>query len=183
MEQATPDRILNAAINLFSAKPYSGVTVDEIAQEAGFTKMTVYQHFKSKDQLLITCLRVRLERREAKLDQFLDGLAPGADPLLAVFDWLEGWLDPIRFKGCAFVKAFNEFSEVLPEVREIAFEAKEKFRLRLVALARKSGRPHASELGTELSLLLEGAQSLALIQNNAQPAQVAKRIASALLET
>lgn len=184
MENAdsTSTRILSAAIELFSANAYGEISVDEIAQRAGFTKMTVYQHFRSKDQLLLECLRTRLARREKKLDQFLEGLAPEADPLLAMFDWLEDWLNPCNFKGCAFVKAFNELSVIVPEVRKIAFEAKEMLRLRLVSLARKSRRPRPSELGTELALLCEGAQSLALIQGSAQPARVAKRIASALLD-
>lgn len=155
--------------------------MDEIARKAGFTKMTVYQHFRSKDQLLLECLRERLERRERKLDQFVESLAPGADPVLAIFDWLEDWLDPRNFKGCAFVKAHHELSATVPEVREIASEAKEKLRVRLVSLARKSGRQHPAELGTELALLCEGAQSLSMIQGNAQPARVARQIASVLV--
>lgn len=178
---ATSTKILGAATELFSTNAYSEISVDEIARKAGFTKMTVYQYFRSKDQLFLECLTARLERREMKLDQFLGSLAAGADPLLAVFDWLEDWLDPCNFKGCAFVKAFNELSAIVPEVRKITFEAKEKLRLRLISLARKSGRLHPSELGTELALLCEGAQSLASIQGNAQPARVARRIACALL--
>lgn len=179
---ATTTRILTTAANLFSAQAYANVSVDQIAQRAGITKMTLYQHFRSKDALALECLRMRLARREEKLDRFLAGLASGADPLLAIFDWLEAWLDPKDFRGCSFVKAVNELSVVLPEVREIALEAKRRIRQRFAALARHSGRKRPKELAQELALLFEGAQSLALIEGSARPAQVAKRVATLLLQ-
>ena len=106
--------------------------------------MTVYQHFRSKDQLALECLRMKLRRREEKLDRFLAQLGPQSDPVMAIFDWLEAWIDPKHFKGCSFVKAVNELSDVLPEVREIAAEAKRLIRARFIALAKHSGRRHSA---------------------------------------
>ena len=143
--------------------------------------MTFYQHFQSKDELALECLRMRLRRREEILDEFVARLDPRADPLLAIFDWLEDWLDPKRFKGCAFVKAINELSAEQPQVQEIALEAKQKVRQRFSALARRSGMKRPDELAQELALVFEGAQSLALVECSARPAQVAKRVARLLL--
>lgn len=144
--------------------------------------MTVYQHFRSKDELALECLRVRLKGREETLDRVLSELDPQADPLLAIFDWLEEWLDPVRFKGCSFVKAVNELSAVLPEVREIAQDAKQKICKRFTVLARRTGRERPTELGQQLALLFEGAQTLAFIEGSAQAARIAKRMASLLLQ-
>lgn len=179
----TPDRILQAAANLFATDAYANISVDQIAEKAGLTKMTVYQHFKSKDKLLMECLRMRLERREAKLDQFFANLGRDKDPLLAIFDWLEEWLDPKNFRGCAFIKAVNELSAAVPDVVAIATEAKRKVRERITSLAKASGRANSRELGRELALLFEGAQSLALVEGSAQPAKVARRIAHAILNS
>ena len=178
---ATTTRILTTAADLFSGHAYADVSVDHIAQQAGITKMTLYQHFRSKDELALECLRMRLKKREELLDRVFSELDPKADPLLALFDWLEEWLDPKHFKGCSFVKAVNELSVDLPEVREIALDAKQKIRQRFNALARRSGRERPKKLAAELALLFEGAQSLALIERSARPAQVAKRLASLLL--
>lgn len=179
---ATTRRILTTAADLFSGHAYADVSVDQIAQQAGITKMTLYQHFRSKDDLAVQCLRMRLKKREQMLDEFIAELDSRADPLLALFDWLEGWVAPERFQGCSFVKAVHELSEVLPEVEEIALEAKQKVRQRFTGLAQRSGRKHARQLGRELALIFEGAQSLALVESSAQPARVAKRIASVLLQ-
>lgn len=47
----TEDKILNAAIVLFSQKGYSAVTTKEIAKEAGLSEMTLFRHFESKQNL------------------------------------------------------------------------------------------------------------------------------------
>lgn len=179
---ATTTRIVNTAADLFSARAYADVSVDHIAQQAGITKMTFYQYFRSKNELALECLRMRLRRREEKLDKMLTELAPGANPLLAMFHWLEQSVNPAHFQGCSFVKAVNELSVVLPEVGEIALEAKKKIRDRFTALARSSGRERPNELAQELALLFEGAQSLAYIECSTRPAKVAKRVATLLLQ-
>ena len=43
--------ILEAAMALFPARGYDGVSVDAIAQAAGVSKLTVYSHFADKDAL------------------------------------------------------------------------------------------------------------------------------------
>jgi AcrR family transcriptional regulator len=45
--------ILKAAEKIFLEKPYSAITVDEVAREAGVTKRTLYAYFPSKLALFI----------------------------------------------------------------------------------------------------------------------------------
>lgn len=50
--------ILEAAIRLFPARGYDGVSMDAIAQAAGVSKLTVYSHFEDKEALFaaaVTC--------------------------------------------------------------------------------------------------------------------------------
>ncbi len=48
---ATRDRILEAALRLFSQKGYLGATTKEIAMEAGIAEVTLFRHFQSKEDL------------------------------------------------------------------------------------------------------------------------------------
>lgn len=48
----TKDRILDAALDLFSEKGYDGVGVDLIAEKAGLKGPSIYKHFKGKEDIL-----------------------------------------------------------------------------------------------------------------------------------
>ena len=58
---STKDRILEAALTLFSEKGYDGVGVDLIAEKAGLKGPSIYKHFKGKAEIL----EVLLERVES----------------------------------------------------------------------------------------------------------------------
>jgi AcrR family transcriptional regulator len=50
-EERAPDRILEAAEQLFSARGYSGVSVRDVAERAEVKKASVFYHFGSKPEL------------------------------------------------------------------------------------------------------------------------------------
>src|SRR3546814_7343759 len=47
----TRDRILDAALDLFSERSFDGATTREIAQRAGVTQPLLNYHYRSKDDL------------------------------------------------------------------------------------------------------------------------------------
>ncbi len=49
---STKDRILEAALTVFSEKGYDGVGVDFIAETAGMKGPSLYKHFKGKEDIL-----------------------------------------------------------------------------------------------------------------------------------
>ncbi|HOV96406.1 MAG TPA: helix-turn-helix domain-containing protein, partial [Thermomonas sp.] len=54
--------ILEAASKLFVQHGFSGVSMDQIAAEAGVSKLTVYSHFGDKDGLFIAAVRAHCEQ-------------------------------------------------------------------------------------------------------------------------
>lgn len=50
------DKLMEKAEELFWKYGYNGVSVDQIAKEAGISKMTIYKHFPSKEDLFIEVL-------------------------------------------------------------------------------------------------------------------------------
>ena len=59
------DQLLNTAENLFYREGYHATGIDRILAESGVAKMTLYKHFKSKDELILAVLDARHERRQA----------------------------------------------------------------------------------------------------------------------
>lgn len=57
----TRDRIMDAALNIFSRKGYYDTRMDEIVEEAAASKGSIYFHFPNKEQLFL-----------ALVDQFAD---------------------------------------------------------------------------------------------------------------
>lgn len=56
MAEITRKEILKAALEIFSEKNYSSVTIVEIAKKANLTKGAVYWHFKNKKDILVHLL-------------------------------------------------------------------------------------------------------------------------------
>lgn len=56
-------QILNAAEDVFTAKGFAAARMDDIAEETGLSKGTLYLYFKSKDDLIIAILD-RIFQRE-----------------------------------------------------------------------------------------------------------------------
>ena len=52
----TRERLLDAALTVFSRRGYHAASVDEIAAEAGYSKGAVYSNFSNKEELLLALI-------------------------------------------------------------------------------------------------------------------------------
>lgn len=59
----TRARLLDAASTVFARRGFEGASLNEIAEEAGFTKGAVYSNFSGKDDLFAAVLETRLTER------------------------------------------------------------------------------------------------------------------------
>jgi AcrR family transcriptional regulator len=65
----TRERLLDAAAQTFSSDGIRGATTREIAKKAGVNEVTLFRHFKSKEQLLRAVLQRGLTDEVAIMDQ------------------------------------------------------------------------------------------------------------------
>ncbi len=75
MERKTRTRaeLIRAARVVFLRRGFHGASVDEIAEEAGYTKGAVYSNFASKDDLYLAVLQAHYEQRtEAYVEMMRD---------------------------------------------------------------------------------------------------------------
>ena len=77
--QATADRVLDVAVDLFSEKPYEKVTLGEVADRASVTERTVIRRFGSKEMLFVEAMGRAGEEAERDRDT-----APVGDVVQAV---------------------------------------------------------------------------------------------------
>jgi AcrR family transcriptional regulator len=64
---STRAAILQAAGRVFAREGYRGASLEQVADEAGFTKGAVYSNFSSKEQLFLLLLEREEARRQAEL--------------------------------------------------------------------------------------------------------------------
>lgn len=63
--------LLEKGQELFWKYGYSGVTMDEIANESGISKMTIYKYFPSKEDLFIEILKNNIEFHTSKIIEII----------------------------------------------------------------------------------------------------------------
>lgn len=57
----TRQRLIAAAVDLFTRHSYAGTSLQMIADELGFTKAAIYHHFRTREQLLAAVLEPTLD--------------------------------------------------------------------------------------------------------------------------
>ena len=78
-------RILEEAERLFLSRGLRAASIDEIAAAAGVSKVTVYKHYGSKDDLFVECVRIVTDRHYAELDAAVGRESTASGKLSAVF--------------------------------------------------------------------------------------------------
>lgn len=79
----TRERLLQAALRRFSERGFAGTTVKQIAADVGLRAPAIYNHYASKEELLIAA-------STWALDAFQDFVLGGDDASLADIDRIEG---------------------------------------------------------------------------------------------
>jgi hypothetical protein len=72
----TRQRLLDAAGRVFARRSFHGASVDEIAEEAGFSKGAVYSNFASKEDLFLALLERRIDERIKEIARVVESDAP-----------------------------------------------------------------------------------------------------------
>lgn len=81
---ARADQIADAALRLFARYGYKRSSMDDIAREAGLAKATLYLHFKGKDEVFRSMLRLLMRRVEARCREVAAIDAPFTEQLASL---------------------------------------------------------------------------------------------------
>ncbi|HVJ42594.1 MAG TPA: TetR/AcrR family transcriptional regulator [Dongiaceae bacterium] len=187
-EASRRDHLVETALRLFYTNGFHATGIDRILAEAGVAKMTMYKHFRSKDELALAALR----RRDELFRNWLMGAMERAssDPrerLLAMFDALDDWfhgraLSNLGFHGCAFIKAAGEYDDQDHPVHRASAEHKRMIVDYLAGVAAAAGVADPGALAEQLALLKEGAIVTAQVRDIPDAALHAKVMARALID-
>ncbi|MEA2330341.1 MAG: hypothetical protein QOH58_479 [Thermoleophilaceae bacterium] len=181
-EGSARERILQTAYDLFSHHGIRAVGVDRIVAESGVAKMSLYRHFPSKDDLVLTFLQ---QREERWTNEWLRAEAESrgdtaAERMLAIFDVFGEWFVIDDFEGCSFINVLLEFDEREHRVRLATVEHLRNIRSFLHQLAAEAGAEDPEALAHKWHILMKGS-IVAAGEGDRLAAQRAREIGELLL--
>src|SRR4051812_42699361 len=87
---ATRARLLAGALEVFAERGFAGASVEDICDQAGFTRGAFYSNFGSKDELVLSLFQATTDRLLEQIEALLPELAnqPGTllDAILGLLD-------------------------------------------------------------------------------------------------
>lgn len=183
MRPSKKQHLVETAADLFERSGFHATGIDAILKAGGIAKMTLYNHFASKDDLILAALALRDEEYRAWLvEQTEARAATPRDRLSAIFSVLEDWFEGRRFHGCIFTHAAGEYSEAEHPIHEQAALHKRFVYDYMVGLAKEAGVLEARALAQQLLILYDGAINVAHMLDAPIAARQAKRAATILVE-
>lgn len=176
-------RLLETAERLFYAEGVRAVGIDRIIAEAGVAKMSLYNHFASKDDLILAVLQYREEQVDQMFAHSIGRhVAQGRDKLEAFFAALKDWFEGDCFRGCSFINALVELADAEHPASQFAASHKRRFYITVKEIIGDvAGAKTAEKTSEAIALLIEGAIVTAVMEQSSHPADVAKQAALALV--
>ena len=151
--------IADTAEQLFYQKGFGNVGVDEIRDQSGCSKTTLYKHFGNKDNLIFEVLKLRDLRFKQELTEAIADLDQ-QQSIIQIFKWHLDWYNQDDYNGCLFVRAREEIHND-NAIKELVMEHKEFIRNLIRDKLRQN--PQNEAITNQLMVILEGLSNISLI--------------------
>lgn len=181
------ERLLKAAAELFYRDGVGATGIDTITAHAGVAKMSLYNNFASKSDLVNAYLEARLAEWHALHGERLAKAATPRERLLAVFDsYVDhaerayGW----GFRGCGLLNAAAELPVGDVGRATVALQKEEVEQLFRACLRemKPDGGAAIDAMAEHLSFVLEGAMARAGLDGHDGRLKAARRIAVSIMD-
>ncbi|MGF1729080.1 TetR/AcrR family transcriptional regulator [Photobacterium kasasachensis] len=181
--------LVKTALRLFYSAGVNSVGINEVLKESGVAKKTLYNHFASKEELVMATLQYRDDIFYHWVKSCLDSEVSAKQSVIALFSGLDDWFNDRvteldEFKGCFFINTAAEFSDPASPVRAYCLQHKEKLRELIRLKVRALTLEPAKEmlLVDTICLLKEGAIVSAFVGGDKEAASKCIPTVSTLID-
>jgi AcrR family transcriptional regulator len=182
--QQVVDKILDTTNKLFYQQGYNATGINQIIEEAGIAKGSLYQHFTTKTDLLIGYIDLNHQGWITRLKTHIDGVSDPKQKLLAIFDYHIARQEFRQHGGCPFIKANDEAGMTDPRVLEKIQEVKTHAKNFIKELVTNSGHKKTltdEDLAQLIFTLIEGGSVAASVFKNTGDLQASRQIIQKLI--
>ena len=153
------ERVLDAAEALFQRDGIQRVGVQAIADRAETTKMAIYRHFATKDELAAEWLRIVAAGYQAAFDRVeAEHRSRPREQILGLARFIADGLPEISYRGCPFVNSLAELPDRSHPARQVIEAHKAEQKRRLTGMCAAAGLSDPEQAAAEITFALEGAQ-------------------------
>ena len=158
MQSSKREALLETAERLFYAEGFHATGIDRVIAEAGVARMTLYNHFSSKEALTEAVLERRYTRYLDDLRRATASPREGS-AVVALAERHADWLRSDSGHGCIVIKAIGEFEYHHPPIAELGRKLKRALLGVIVEALERDG--HGAQRAECILMALEGADALA----------------------
>jgi len=175
-------QLIDTALQLFYKRGINSVGINEILTVSGIAKKTLYNHFTSKEELVLAALKQRNDNFIAWLDMSLKEANTDIEVVNKLFNGLSAWFSNSAvelgdFRGCFFINTSAEFSDASSKISQYCRDHKQQVRQLIAQHLSQSN----SELLDTICVLKEGAITIAYVNHDlSMPAKCIKILAKIL---
>jgi AcrR family transcriptional regulator len=175
---------LDAAARRFYTDGIAATGIDVVTADAGVAKMSLYNNFASKAELVATYLEERHAEWLALYAERCRHAVTAEDKVLAVFDAYADHAELAYdrgFRGCGLLNAAAELPAGDPGRAAVRMHKEEVEQILRTELVQICGEDTAVGVAEHLSFLLEGSMARAGLEGRADRIAHARAIATALV--
>ncbi len=176
-------KLLASALELFQRQGFQATTVAMLSEHSGVPAAPMmYRHFGDKDGLIVAATDTWEADFRAHLANHLQTQDRPRAKLLAIFDFVEGWLAEHQWRGWLVADAAIELAEATTHgVHQVVARHRQAMRILLGELTAAAGARDPVALATQVQVLLDGAMIGAIIDQGANPIRAARAQVEILL--
>ena len=175
------DRLIATASRLFYEQGYHRTGINQILQESGVAKASMYDHFRSKEDICIAYLQTMDEQFVTNLSSFTAERPQGKERVLAVFDFLQEFYNAENFRGCWCLNTMAEIPQDDERIKGEIRKQKQSLRDMIARLVAENVAGREEHLSDQLYLLYEGALMESYLYGDNWPIRLVKQMAAKLI--
>lgn len=178
------EHIIQTAARLFHEQGYNLTGINQVIEEAGVAKASLYYHFPSKEDLCIEYLKRRYEIWISGLEKYLEKVTDPRQRLIKLFDFRVIHLQNNSYGGCSYIKIISEIPQRSVKIDKQVILQKEKQRqyfYDLVIQLEGMTKKKAVVLADKIFLLFDGGTVQCQLYRDPAPLATAKKAVIDLL--
>lgn len=175
-------RLIETASRLFYQQGFNRTGINQILDESGVAKASMYQHFRSKDEICVAYLQQMDEDVTRALQDYLGDLE-GPDKIMGLMEFLEIFFNQDGFRGCWCLNTLSEIPRDNTLIMKEILGQKRALRAFIRQLVKDNLQvENPDSLGDKLYLLYEAALVEAQLFMQDWPINRAKAMYRELIE-